>query len=137
MVEIQWPALLANTPIPTSFKEIEPNVTRRSQMGAGASKVRRFISRGVVKHPVEFVLNIQHQVTRPDGSVTVHDQREIFLTFFRETLNNGVRPFLFTHPVNKDVMTVRILPENETDHFTFGYLAGRLIPLSLVFEVMP
>lgn len=137
MTTIRWPALLMADPLPESFKEIEPNVTRRSQMSSGGSKIRRFVSRGINKYAVEFILNLHHTVRHPDGTVTVHDQRAIFLEFFRNTLRNGVRSFLFVHPIEHRDMEVRILPESETDHFSMGYVAGRLVPLSLTFEELP
>lgn len=92
-MSIVWPGDLPARPLIAGFEETFPDIALRTQMDAGAAKVRRRYTAAVRPLTVTYILT-DAQVTSLDG-------------FYLSTAAAGALPFDWTHPRTLDVVSVR------------------------------
>jgi len=103
------------------YTESMGSLILRTPMDAGPAKLRY---RG--KKPD--LLNVQFLMTTTE--VATLD------TFIKTTLN-GVKRFNFTHPRTKQLVEVRIVPQQEGVLYNISYVAPEYWNVSLQFEILP
>lgn len=92
----RWPTTLPLRPLKAGFSEQYPNNLLRSDSEAGVTKVRR---KGAAK---PWLLTVPLSLTAT--------QRQILISFVKDTLFDGALRFAFSHPVTDADVEVRIVP---------------------------
>ena len=83
----QWPVGLQQLLSEANFGEQDQDTTIRTEMDVGPAKVRRRFTRGVETYTGSIYLTVS--------------QYTLFKSFFNTTLNGGVLPFTFNHPITQ------------------------------------
>lgn len=118
---INWPPSLPSSALANGYSETHGVLVASTAMDAGPAKRRR---RG--NKPV--TVSVNYQLTP--------DQLNTLETFVKTTLA-GVKRFNWTHPRTRSVVEVRLVPGQDGEFYTLGYLSPTLWSVSLSFEVLP
>lgn len=119
-MSVAWPAQLQQYLNEDSFSTEIGNTTLRSNMDIGPAKVRRRFTKSV--DTMVCTINL----TRDDFL--------FFETFYGTTLNGGVTPFTFIHPIRLTTMTARFITDNPP---SFRSLGGNYFRVQMKWEIMP
>jgi hypothetical protein len=112
-----WPVSLQQLANQDSFQIEIGETTIRSSMDIGPEKVRRRFTRPIDKMKISFDVD--------------SDQYEDLLFFFNTTVNGGVTPFDYTHPITQDPISVRF-----TGPPAISPLGGLLFRATMEWEIM-
>lgn len=115
-----WPVTLPQTPN-TNYSETSGVLILRSPMDAGPAKMRR---RG----------------SRTDTMLVTFEmstaQVETLRAFVHDTLKGTAR-FGFTHPRTHEIVEVRIVPQQDGNLFSIGYILPDYWTISMQLEILP
>ena len=115
-----WPVSLPPMPL-TQYAETDGALIMRSPMDAGPAKLRRRGARPAT-------LSVAYILTSA--------QVETLRTFVLTTLKGTAR-FDFVHPRTRSTVEVRIVPGQDGELFSVGYVAKGHWSVGLSLEVMP
>lgn len=115
-----WPVTLPQKP-QTNFSETGGVLIIRTPTDAGPAKQRR---RG----------NRPQQLSCSFNMTTA--QLDTFETFVKDTLSGTTR-FGFTHPRTNQVVEVRLIPQQDGQLYTIGYILEGFWTVSMQMEVLP
>lgn len=113
-----WPGTLPQYVDQSSYAEQPPNVTIRSEMDAGAAKLRRRFTTG----PRMFNVAVQLDST----------QLSTLDTFYVSTLEHGSLPFDWVHPITRAAAEFRF-----TAPPSYRAVSGLVFEVSLPLELLP
>ena len=113
-----WPVGVPDDPLVNGYQEQFPNTLVRTQMDAGAAKVRRRFTAGVWPMKANFPLT--------------KTQLDTFTTFYRTTLQDGALSFDWTHPRTLATVTCRFVEPP-----TIEPLGASMWTVSTSIEVLP
>ena len=113
-----WPATLPQKPQAQGFSEETPALTVRTEMDAGAAKVRRRFTAGVRNLNMTFELDNAQVAT--------------FDTFYTDTIKSGALPFDFPDPRTGNTVKVRMV--NQPNYQSLG---GLHFTVNLKMEILP
>lgn len=116
---VSWPSQLQDYLNEDSFSHEFGDTTIRSNFDVGPAKVRRRFTRSI---------------DTIGCSIDIHkDDYEFFKIFYNTTLNGGVTPFEFAHPITQDIVTVRFLSNNPP---SFSPLGGSYFRIAMKWEIL-
>lgn len=120
MSAIIWPPSLPQAPLISGYDETLPDTLLRTQMDAGAAKVRRRFTAAV--SPMTCVFNMTEA------------QTEILDAFYNETIQGGALRFDMTHPRTATVREFRIVEPPKPKPHQAG---GDCWVVTIKMEAMP
>lgn len=113
-----WPPSLPQRQLVDGYEETLPNIVVRTQMEAGAAKVRRRYTAAVTPVRCNVVLTAA--------------QAETLRTFFVDTVAGGALPFDWVNPLSNAAATYRFVEPPR-----WSALKPGLVMASLSLEIMP
>lgn len=116
---VSWPTQLQDYLNEDSFSHEFGNTTIRSSFDVGPAKVRRRFTRSI--DMISCTIDLYK------------DDYDFFKTFYNTTLNGGVTPFEFNHPITQDLITVRFISDNPP---SFRSMGGGYFKISMKWEIL-
>lgn len=118
MANIVWPDDLPPAPVLAGYQEVAPTTVLRTQMDAGAPKMRRRFS--AAPRPLKCALSLSKE------------EVELLDVFFNETCEGGADRFEWVHPRTGETVEMRF-----TQPPQYVPQADNLWTAQLVLEIMP